>query len=101
MTIQNEIAGAIVMEALIDLRKNTFGFNGFPSVVVEPEMEGAFSVFLTCRTRNECTVSFSLDALGAYEAAKNFKLGKRTGGAFFEVVQKALAKLEAESRQRR
>jgi hypothetical protein len=90
----NEIAGAIAMEALHDLRVNNFMFPGFPSIEVSDLSEGKFIVTISSGSKNKHNVSFSLTKKEGVTAAKNFKKEKRTGNDIFETVQKSLAELE-------
>ena len=88
-----EIAGAVALCAIEDLRVNLFRFGGFPQVVVEGMHEG-FKVTVSISDEPPREASFMLSEDEAFEAAKRFQ-SKASGydEAIFDRVQDALAKV--------
>lgn len=96
-TILNDIAGAIALAGLRDLRINLFGFNGFPSITVEKD-EDSYQVFLRRGLSNEYSVEFYMTKEMAHKNAEAFKFKKDVDDQFFDLVQEHIAKLEGLSR---
>ena len=94
-----EIAGAVALAALHDLRINLFTFSGFPQISVSESMNSQFTITLSWKNSAEKTSSvvFHLDEKAAFSAAKRFKNENTHDVAIFEPIQMALAKLECEN----
>jgi len=94
-----EIAGAVALAALYDLRDNLFTFPGFPQISVSEASNGQFTVTLswTSKTGKSSSVAFELKEEVAFTAAKRFKNERTHDVNIFEPTQKALAKLEGDS----
>lgn len=90
----NEIAGAIAMEILHDLRLNHLSFEGFPSIDVSDLDKDEFTTTISCGLNKEHKVSFVLSKENGVSVENNFKNEKRTGDYLFKIVQKSLANLE-------
>jgi hypothetical protein len=88
-----EIAGAIALCALHDLRVNLFRFGGFPHIVVEEAGED-FKVTISVNNEQTIAESFSLTRAEAFNAAKAFKKqNSMYDPKIFERVQIALARV--------
>jgi hypothetical protein len=86
-----EIAGAIALCAIHDLRVNLFRFSGFPQIRVEL-VENGFQVKISVDGDNPAEESFLLSRTEAISAAKAFKRTQSEHDpAIFDRVQKALA----------
>jgi hypothetical protein len=94
-----EIAGAVALAALHDLRVNLFTFSGFPQVSVSEAPNDQFTITLSWADREGKTssVAFELAEKVAFSAAKRFKKEVTHDVNIFEPVQKALAELEGKS----
>lgn len=94
-----EIAGAVALAALHDLRVNLFTFTGFPQVSVSKAPNAKFSITLSWNstTGKTSSVTFELDEKVAFAAAKRFKKEHTHDVNIFEPVQNALASLEGEN----
>lgn len=94
-----EIAGAVALAALHDLRVNLFTFAGFPQVFVSEAPNAKFTITLSWsnKTGKTSTVSFELEEKAAFAAAKRFKKELTHDVNIFEPVQNALATLEGEN----
>jgi len=96
-----EIAGAVAIAVLHDLRVNLFTFAGFPQVSVSPSEapNDQFTITLswTNKTGKTSTVAFELAEKVAFNAAKRFKKEHTHDVNIFEPVQKALAELECKN----
>lgn len=92
-----EIAGAVALAALHDLRANLFTFSGFPQVSVSEASDKNFNITLSFVSMNGkvSSISFQIEHAEAFAAAKRFKKEPTHYTAIFEPVQKALAELEA------
>ncbi|MCX7107152.1 MAG: hypothetical protein NTV66_06195 [Methylococcales bacterium] len=93
----NQIAGAIAIEALQDMRVNNYTFHGFPSIRVSELHNDIFTVYLSCGKYNEFQVDLTLTKNKAITVAKMFEQNKRVGGDFFNKIQESLIKLEFNS----
>jgi hypothetical protein len=91
-----EIAGAVALAALHDLRVNLFKFSGFPQMSISEASKEEFNVELSFISKNGSvsTVNFHIQRTEAFAAAKKFKKEYTHHTAIFEPVQKALAELE-------
>jgi hypothetical protein len=91
-----EIAGAITLAALHDLRVNLFTFGGFPQVSVFEASTDKFKIVLSWVSNEGITnsVDFELSEKAAFSAAKRFRKKNTHEQAIFEPIQKALAELE-------
>lgn len=91
-----EIAGAVALAALHDLRVNLFAFPGFPQISVSEASKDQFTVTLswTSETGKTGSVAFELNEKAAFAAAKRFKKEHTHDVNIFEPIQKALAELE-------
>jgi len=91
-----EIAGAVALAALHDLRVNLFTFAGFPQVSVSEAQNSKFTITFLWNSKTDKTssVTFELDEKVAFAAAKRFKKEHTHDVNIFEPVQNALAKLE-------
>lgn len=94
-----EIAGAVALAALHDLRVNLFTFSGFPQVSVSEASSDQFTITLswTNKVGEISSVAFDLAEKVAFGAAKRFKKEQTHDVNIFEPVQKALAELEGKS----
>lgn len=94
-----EIAGAVALAALHDLRVNLFSFAGFPQVSVSEAPNAKFAIALSFNNTagKASSVTFELDEKVAFAAAKRFKKELTHDVNIFEPVQHALAKLEGEN----
>jgi hypothetical protein len=94
-----EIAGAVALAALHDLRVNLFTFAGFPQVSVSEAPNAKFAITLSWNTQAGKTSSttFELDEKAAFAAAKRFKKEHTHDVNIFEPVQNALAELEGDN----
>jgi len=94
-----EIAGAVALAALHDLRVNLFTFAGFPQVSVSEAPNSKFTITLSLgnKTGKTSSVTFELGEKAAFAAAKRFKKELTHDVNIFEPVQNALAKLEGEN----
>jgi len=89
-----EIAGAIVLCALHDLRVNLFRFGGFPHIVVVDAEDGNFNVTISVNDEKTVEEKFSLTCDEAFNAAKAFKKKNATyDPRIFDRVQTALARV--------
>jgi hypothetical protein len=88
-----EIAGAVALCAVHDLRVNLFRFSGFPQIVVQDNLEG-FQVTVSISDEPPREASFMLSKDEAFKAAKRFQ-SKATeyDDTIFDRVQDALAKV--------
>jgi hypothetical protein len=89
-----EVAGAVALCAIHDLRVNLFSFSGFPQISVSDLKNGVFKVTLSVGAHSEHSYEFSLSKEEAATAAKKFKVGNEHDKKLFEVVQKGLAAVE-------
>lgn len=91
-----EIAGAVALAALHDLRVNLFTFSGFPQISVSESLNKQFTITLswTNNAGKTSSVAFELEEKAAFEAAKRFKKEHTHDVNIFEPIQNALAKLE-------
>lgn len=88
-----EIAGAVALCAIRDLRVNLFRFGGFPQIRVS-EVEAAFNVRISVDGEPPAEASFLLSRTEAIAAAKAFQRGKNEHDpAIFDRVQEALARV--------
>ena len=87
-----EIAGAVALCAVHDLRVNLFRFSGFPQIVVKADVEG-FIVTVSIDDDPPRAASFLLTKDEAFEAAKRFKETSEFKKSIFDKVQDALAKV--------
>lgn len=88
-----EIAGAVALCVVHDLRVNLFRFGGFPHIVVEEEGEG-FKVTISVNDEQTIEDSFSLTRMEAFNAAKAFKKpNSMYDPQIFERVQIALVRV--------
>lgn len=86
-----EIAGAVAMCAIHDLRVNLFRFSGFPQILVE-HVDGDFKITISVEGQHRAQDSFVLTREEAMKAAKAFKrTPEKHDPAIFDQVQKALA----------
>jgi hypothetical protein len=86
-----EIAGAVALCAILDLRVNLFCFAGFPQILVEKSADG-FKVTISIADAERIESSFELTAKEAFAAVKAFrddKLGHDK--VIFDRVQHALS----------
>lgn len=98
-----EIAGAVALAALHDLRVNLFTFSGFPQISVSDLSNNQFTITLSWENRESkiSSVAFEIDEKAAFSAAKRFKKEHTHDASIFEPIQNALAKLEGESARNR
>jgi hypothetical protein len=88
-----EIAGAVALCAIRDLRVNLFRFGGFPQISVE-HGDGDFRVTISVHGKDEAQQTFSLTRAEGIKAAKAFKKDSdRHDPAIFDRVQEALARV--------
>lgn len=88
-----EIAGAVALCAVEDLRVNFFRFGGFPQIIVEAATEG-FKVTISATDEPVREASFMLAEEEAFKAATRFKKKASSYDAdIFDRVQDALAKV--------
>lgn len=89
-----EIAGAVAVCSMCDLKENGFRINGFPQISVFRAGCGAteFEIVLNF---DSARVSFNVPALDAIRAGQRFKKGLPLSETFFYLVQVAIAKLES------
>jgi hypothetical protein len=88
-----EIAGAVALCALHDLRLNLFRFGGFPNILVE-EAGDDFEVTISVIDEQKIEDSFTLTRAEAFNAAKAFKKAANAHDPhIFERVQIALARV--------
>ena len=94
-----EIAGAVALAVLHDLRVHLFTFAGFPQVAVSEAQNAKFTITLSFNNKagKASSVTFELDEKVAFAAAKRFKKELTHDVSIFEPVQNALAKLEGEN----
>jgi hypothetical protein len=94
-----EIAGAVAVAAVHDLRVNLFTFAGFPQITVLEKPDTDFAIHLSWTNTNGklSEVTFQLPRDKAFSAAKRFKKELTHDPVIFEVVQKALAELEGKN----
>ena len=86
-----EIAGAVALCAVHDLRINLFRFSGFPQILVE-HVDGNFEVTISIADKHQTQAKFILTRAEAMKAAKAFKKTQnRHDPAIFDRVQQALA----------
>ena len=90
-----EIAGAVALCAIRDLRVNLLRFGGFPQIRVS-EVEAAFNVRISVDSEPPppAEASFLLSRTEAIAAARAFQQGKNEHDpAIFDRVQEALARV--------
>lgn len=88
-----EIAGAVALCAVHDLRVNLFRFGGFPHIVVVEEGEG-FKVTIAIHDDKVIEDTFLLTREEAFSAARSFKRpGSEFNPAIFDRVQASLARV--------
>jgi hypothetical protein len=89
----SEIAGAIALCAIHDLRVNLFRFGGFPQIIVE-QINDNFKITISAADVPVREGSFLLSKEEAFKAAKRFK-DKQLGydESIFDRVQDTLAKV--------
>lgn len=94
-----EIAGAVALAALHDLRVNLFTFSGFPQISVSEPLNKQFTIMLSWINSEGKTSSvvFKLEEKAAFAAAKRFKKEHTHDVNIFEPIQNALATLEGEN----
>jgi hypothetical protein len=86
-----QIAGAVALCAIRDLRVNLFRFGGFPQITVS-EVEAGFNVRISVEGETTAEASFLLNRPEAIVAAKAFQRGQNEyNPAIFDQVQEALA----------
>jgi hypothetical protein len=86
-----EIAGAIALCVIHDLRVNLFRFSGFPQILVE-HVDGNFEVTISVAGNHQAQARFVLTRAEAMKAAKAFKKTQnRHEPVIFDRVQQALA----------
>ncbi len=90
----NDVAGAVVLEAIHDMKVNNFAFSGFPAIWAQPLQGGVSTIFISERSNSDKCVSFQIPEKEAIAAARSFQKGERVGGKLFEAVQAKLAELE-------
>jgi hypothetical protein len=88
-----EIAGAVVLCAVRDLRVNLFRFGGFPQIQVEQAAAG-FEVRISVDGEHGAEARFLLSRMEARTAAKAFKRSQsQHDPAIFDRVQAALSRV--------
>lgn len=88
-----EIAGAVALCAVHDLRVNLFRFGGFPQIVVR-DTEKEFQVTISIKDEPAREASFCLSRDEAFKAAKQFKSQTTSHDVtIFDRVQDALARV--------
>jgi hypothetical protein len=88
-----EIAGAVALCAIHDLRVNLFRFSGFPQIRIDL-VENGFQVKISVEGDHPAEESFLLSKAEAMSAAKAFKRSQSEHDpAIFDRVQKALARV--------
>lgn len=88
-----EIAGAVALYAIRDLRVNLFRFGGFPQITVSEAVAG-FNVRISVDVETAAEASFLLSRPDAIAAAKAFQRGQNEHDpAIFDRVQEALARV--------
>lgn len=94
-----EIAGAVALAALHDLRVNLFTFAGFPQISVSEAPNAMFTITLSwsSKTGKKSSVTFDLAEKVAFAAANRFKKEHTYDSNIFESIQNALVELERES----
>lgn len=94
-----EIAGAVALAALYDLRKNLFTFSGFPQISVSETQNSQFDITLSWSNKagKTSSVTFELDEKTAFAAAKQFKNEHTHDINIFKPVQDALSNLDGEN----
>lgn len=86
-----EIAGAVALCAIHDLRVNLFRFGGFPQITIE-QVEAGVNVRISVEGKSPSEASFILNREEAIAAAKAFQRSQSGhDSAIFDRVQKALA----------
>lgn len=88
-----EIAGAVALCAIHDLRVNLFRFGGFPQITVE-QVEACFNVKISVEGKLPSEASFVLSQEEGIAAAKAFQQSQSGhDSAIFNRVQEALARV--------
>lgn len=88
-----EIAGAVALCAIRDLKVNLFRFGGFPQIVVEKN-DSDFKITISITDEKVVSESFVLKRGEAIKAAKMFQsTTAEYDEAIFDRVQNALAKV--------
>jgi hypothetical protein len=88
-----EIAGAVALCAIHDLRVNLFRFSGFPQITVE-QVEAGFKVKISVEGKPPAEASFVLSREEGIAAAKAFQRSQSGhDAAIFDRVQEALARV--------
>lgn len=86
-----EIAGAVALCAIRDLRVNLFRFGGFPQITVE-QVDAGFDVKISVEAEPSMQASFLLSRTEGIKAAKAFQRNQNEHDiTIFDRVQKALA----------
>lgn len=90
-----DIAGAVALAALEDVRVNSVMFPGFPEIHVAERNSSKFEISLRLRTESEVLVeTFELSRPEAIAAAQEFQNSPQAQEALMERVQVAMASLE-------
>jgi hypothetical protein len=88
-----EIAGAVALCAIRDLRVNLFRFGGFPQITVQ-QVETGFNVRISVEGEPSVEASFLLSRTEAIIAATAFQRGHcEHDPVIFDRVQEALARV--------
>jgi hypothetical protein len=86
-----DIAGAVALCALQDLRENTFRFAGFPQITVE-QVDSGYNVKISVAGKLPLEAGFVLSPDEGAAAAKAFRQSRGAHlPAIFDRVQEALA----------
>ena len=92
-----DIAGGVTEMILHDIRVNLLGLNGVPQVSVDTKDGDEFIITLSWHGRNNGAEKFSLPRSKVKAIAHTFKASGEYEKEEFELVQRALAALEASS----
>lgn len=88
-----EIAGAVALCAIHDLRVNFFRFGGFPQITIG-HVDAGFNVNISVEGKLSSNASFVLSREEGIAAAKAFQRSQSEHDpAIFERVQEALARV--------
>lgn len=92
---QCDIAGAVALAVLEDVRINSVKFPGIPEIHVAERNSSKFEISLRLRTESEVLIeTFELDWQEAITAAQEFQNSPQAQEALMERVQAAIAALE-------
>jgi len=87
-----QIAGAIALCAVKDLKVNLFAYSGFPHIQVDDEGEKGFKITLRVFHDQAYEESFYLTRSEAFAAGKSFQSKNEYYKPIFDRVQDALSK---------